>query len=59
MHNGVSWWKIDTGVPHLVSFVKDINMFDLQEAKALRDKYNANVNVASIDKGGLHVTILS
>jgi len=55
MHNGVSWWKIDTGVPHLVSFVKDINMFDLQEAKALRDKYNANVNVASIDKGGLHV----
>ncbi len=55
MHNGVSWWKIDTGVPHLVSFVKDINMFDLQEAKALRDKYNANVNIAYIDKSGLHV----
>jgi len=41
--NGKNWWKIDTGVPHLVSFTDDIERFDIDEARQLRYKYNANV----------------
>ena len=43
-HNGKSWWLIDTGVPHLVSFSETIENFDIDEARELRYKYNANVN---------------
>ena len=43
-HNGKSWWLIDTGVPHLVSFSETIESFDIDEARELRYKYNANVN---------------
>jgi len=50
-----SWWLIDTGVPHLVSFTTDINTFDIDEARELRYKYNANVNIAYIDNGNLKV----
>jgi len=39
------WSLIDTGVPHLVSFVESIENFNLKQAKALREKYNANVNI--------------
>ena len=49
-HNGKLWWKLDTGVPHLVSFTQDIEKFDIKEARELRYKYNANVNIAFIDK---------
>ena len=42
--NGKSWWLIDTGVPHLVSFSETIENFDIDEARELRYKYNANVN---------------
>ena len=45
---GKKWWLIDTGVPHLVTFVEDLKQFDKNEAKKLRDKYNANVNYAII-----------
>jgi diaminopimelate epimerase len=48
--DGSSWWLIDTGVPHLVKFVQDINEFDLVKAKEIRNKYNANVNIAFIDE---------
>ncbi|MDD5358791.1 MAG: diaminopimelate epimerase [Sulfurovaceae bacterium] len=46
---GREWWLIDTGVPHLVAFVEDISIFDIQIAKELRYKYNANVNIAFVD----------
>ncbi len=42
------WWLIDTGVPHLVTFDADIDAFDIDEARELRHKYNANVNIAHI-----------
>lgn len=54
-HNGKSWWLIDTGVPHLVSFVDDISVFDIEEARELRYKYNANLNIAFIEDGNLRV----
>jgi diaminopimelate epimerase len=47
--NSKSWWLIDTGVPHLISFVDDIEHFDIDEARELRYKYDANVNIAFVD----------
>lgn len=43
------WWLIDTGVPHLVAFVEDISVFDVEAARMLRCQYNANVNIALVD----------
>jgi len=48
MENGKLWWKIDTGVPHLVQITDNIEEFDLSEARELRHKYNANVNIVSV-----------
>lgn len=53
--NGKSWWLIDTGVPHLVTFDADIENFDIAEARELRHKYNANVNIASVEKDHIRV----
>ena len=47
---GERWWFIDTGVPHLVAIRNEIDTFDLEQARALRDKYNANVNICMVDK---------
>ncbi len=49
------WWKINTGVPHLVSFTENIEEFDIGEARVLRDRYDANINIASIEDGNLRV----
>lgn len=54
-HNTKSWWKIDTGVPHLVSFTTNIDFFDIEEARELRYKYNSNVNIAFVDGKNLRV----
>lgn len=48
IENGKLWWKIDTGVPHLVYITQNIEDFNLQEARDLRYKYNANVNIVTI-----------
>lgn len=42
---GVNWWLIDTGVPHLVCENANLNK---EELRALRHKYNANVNIATL-----------
>ena len=47
-HNGKQWWIVDTGVPHLVTFDADIEDFDIAEARELRHKFNANVNIAKV-----------
>ena len=53
--DGKDWWKLDTGVPHIVAFVEDITYFDISQARALREKYNANVNIAFVDGENLRV----
>ncbi|MDB2562039.1 diaminopimelate epimerase [Sulfurimonas sp.] len=53
--NGKNWWKLDTGVPHMVSFTENIEEFDILEARDLRNKYNANVNIAFVDGNNLRV----
>jgi len=55
IYNSNVWWLIDTGVPHLVSFTNVIDEFDIDEARELRYKYNANVNFAKIDNDILYV----
>ncbi len=50
-----SWWLLNTGVPHLVCFTKDIDRFDIEQARELRYKYDANVNIMSVVEGNLHV----
>ncbi len=52
---GKVWWLVDTGVPHLVAMVDTVDSFDLKEAKELRDRFDANVNIAAVDEGLLRV----
>jgi len=47
--DGETWWMIDTGVPHIVGIRDNIDDFDLEQAKRLRKKFNANVNICKID----------
>ncbi len=53
--NDEQWWLIDTGVPHLVSIRDDIEDFDIEAARALRHRYNANVNIAKVENGTIYV----
>jgi len=53
--NGLTWHFCDTGVPHLVTFVTDIDGFDKVIARQMRYKYNANVNYAMLKENVLHV----
>ena len=53
--NGKTWYFYDTGVPHLVNFTQNLDEFDVKECRALRQKYNANVNLAKFEGGVLKV----
>jgi len=53
--NDKNWWLINTGVPHLVCIEDNVNSFDLAEARELRDKYNANVNICCVVGENLQV----
>lgn len=52
---GYIWYLIDTGVPHLVTIVEDLDNFDLEICSKMRYKYNANVNFAKIENRKLYV----
>ncbi|WP_373073559.1 diaminopimelate epimerase [Sulfurimonas sp.] len=53
--NSKSYWLINTGVPHIVSFTDNIEEFDIAEARELRHRYNANVNITQVIGGNLRV----
>ena len=53
--NGHSWWLVNTGVPHLVCIKENVDEFDIDEAKVLRHKYNANVNICCVEGENLRV----
>lgn len=53
--NGFEWYFFDTGVPHLVSVVDDLEKYDINVARNMRKKYNANVNFVVSKKNILHV----
>ncbi|MEA3513420.1 MAG: diaminopimelate epimerase [Campylobacterota bacterium] len=52
---GYTWWMVDTGVPHLVTIVEDLELFDLDICSKMRYKYNANVNFANVKDSALYV----
>ncbi|RRS32337.1 MAG: diaminopimelate epimerase [Epsilonproteobacteria bacterium (ex Lamellibrachia satsuma)] len=52
---GENWWLIDSGVPHLVVVRDNIDTFDLVQARELRQKYNANVNICRVDGDTMYV----
>ncbi|MBT3882850.1 MAG: diaminopimelate epimerase [Campylobacteraceae bacterium] len=53
---GLKWWLVDTGVPHLVTLVDNIDKFDKDICSKMRYEHNANVNfVALKDKDQLYV----
>ncbi len=47
---GETWWLIDSGVPHLVAVRDNIDRFDLAQARRLREKYDANVNICRLEE---------
>ncbi len=49
------WHFYDTGVPHLVCIVKNLQEYDKELASKMRYKYNANVNFVLFDGESLHV----
>ena len=53
--NGFTWWLVDTGVPHLVAIVDDLNEYDHNLASKMRYEHNANVNFAKIVDGTIYV----
>jgi len=52
---GENWWLIDSGVPHLVAVRDNLDDFNLEEARALRHKYNANVNICKLEGDTMYV----
>ena len=52
---GETWWLINSGVPHLVVLRDNIDTFDIEKARVLRQQYNANVNICKIDGDTIHV----
>ncbi len=50
-----TWWIVDTGVPHIVTIVDDIDTFDIELCAKMRYKYDANANFASVKNGKLYV----
>ncbi len=53
--SGFVWSFYDTGVPHLVTFVDDLDIFDKEIARELRQKYNANVNYAKLENDKMYI----
>jgi diaminopimelate epimerase len=55
VEEGESWWYINTGVPHLVAIRDSVSEFDIEKARALRHKYDCNVNICSIKNDTMHI----
>ena len=52
---GREWHFYDTGVPHLVSEVSNLDEYNKELASKMRQKYNANVNFVLNEDKALHV----
>lgn len=55
VEEGESWWLIDSGVPHLVCLREDIEHFDIEKMRALRYKYDCNVNICKLAGDTMYV----
>eukprot|EP01003_Olkasia_polycarbonata_P003273 NODE_188_length_1274_cov_100.746939_g155_i0.p2 GENE.NODE_188_length_1274_cov_100.746939_g155_i0~~NODE_188_length_1274_cov_100.746939_g155_i0.p2 ORF type:complete len:181 (+),score=31.68 NODE_188_length_1274_cov_100.746939_g155_i0:79-543(+) len=52
---GFTWWLVDTGVPHLVTIVDDLEKYDHDLCAKMRYAHNANVNFIKIDDGKIFI----
>ncbi|RXJ84917.1 diaminopimelate epimerase [Arcobacter sp. CECT 8985] len=52
---GFTWFLVDTGVPHLVTIVDDLEKYDNNLASKMRYEYNANVNFAKVENRKIYV----
>lgn len=52
---GLTWYLIDTGVPHLVTIVDNLEKYDHDLCAKMRYAHNANVNFAKIENGIINV----
>lgn len=48
--DGLTWYLIDTGVPHLVTLVDDLDKYDHDLSAKMRYEHNANVNFAKVEE---------
>jgi diaminopimelate epimerase len=46
---GMDWWIINTGVVHMVAFAESLEAFDLPLCRRLADKYDAHIDVATLE----------
>lgn len=52
---GFSWWLADTGVPHLVTIVDDLEKYNHDLCSKMRYEHNANVNFIKIEDGKIFI----
>ncbi len=52
---GLTWFLVDTGVPHLVTIVDDLDIYDHKMSSTMRYEHNANVNYAKVVDGKIYV----
>ena len=55
IQDGLTWYLVDTGVPHLVCIVDDLELYNHVLCSKMRHEYNANVNFAKIQDGIIKV----
>ncbi len=55
IEDNLSWFLIDTGVPHLVTIVDNLDNFDIELCRKMRYKHNANVNFVKVQDGKIFV----
>lgn len=55
IQDGFTWYLVDTGVPHLVTIVDDLELYDHDLCAKMRYEHNANVNFAKIVNGEILV----
>lgn len=55
VQDGFTWYLIDTGVPHLVTIVDDLESYNHDLCAKMRYEHNANVNFAKIENGIIKV----
>ena len=53
--DGFTWYLVDTGVPHLVTIVEDLELYNHDLCAKMRYKYNTNVNFAKVENGIIKV----
>jgi len=52
---GLTWYLIDTGVPHLVTIVDDLEKYNHDLCAKMRYEHNANVNLVKVEDKKLYV----